>query len=124
MPSNKQKSGQLDKKERKVFTKYLENANASLAHLTDDWEDYAVPIHGEGRPTTYRGETFHVEVWRDKRDGSYKSRIMIGKKGSSKRLVENSQLNHGINEPTIAEVINAHKRQYGIDVSSPTPTDI
>ncbi|KAI0870097.1 hypothetical protein GGS24DRAFT_505101 [Hypoxylon argillaceum] len=122
MPSNKQKSGQLDKKERQVFTEYLENANASLAHIAC-WKGTANPIHGEGRRTTYKGETFHVEAWQD-RDGSYKSRVMIGKKGSSKRVLENSELNHGFDEPTIAEVINAHKRQYGIDDSSPTPTGV
>ncbi|KAJ8127059.1 hypothetical protein O1611_g6579 [Lasiodiplodia mahajangana] len=122
MPSKTDNTPALDKKRRAVFYQYLESAQSREAHVGGPWDHVGQRVHGEGRPTIARTrETFHIVVLKD-RKGFHKSHVVIGGK-KAESVVENTQINHGVNEPTIQQVVNEHKRYHGIDVRSPTPSD-
>ncbi|KAI0113922.1 hypothetical protein GGR51DRAFT_556420 [Nemania sp. FL0031] len=121
MPSKTENPITLDKKRREKFYQYLERARSSEAHVGGPWNHVGQRVHGETRITIARTkETFHIIVMKD-REGFHRSHIVIGR--STGTIIENTQINHGVDEPTIQQVVNEHKRCHGIDIRSPTPSD-
>ncbi|KAI1131678.1 hypothetical protein F5Y10DRAFT_261838 [Nemania abortiva] len=121
MPSGGKKKNLaiLNKEEKRALCEYLERAGTQQAHVGNAWSREIQYIHGEGRITTKTGKAFHIGTFKGG-DGNHRSWITIG---GEKKKIEGTDINYGVDEPTMQQVFNAHKRQFGVDVRSPTPSD-
>lgn len=98
----------LNRTQYEHLRQYLLRARAGEISNTA-WESTINACHGERR--SGNRTTFHIGIWRNSSTRRYMSCILGGK---SRQIIADSIIDHGTTEPSLAHVLNEHKRRYQV----------